>query len=123
MKKTIVSGIAALVVAGLAGCSAFNTAPEPPPPDYSNISVMVREGARLKAIIAAAAQQRGWSVDDTGENSLRLTISQRANLIVVDAIVVDDSHYSLALVQSNIPTRKYIQWAKNLQATVATLAL
>lgn len=123
MKKAIFAGILGLALATATGCGVFGGNDNAPPPDYSNISVMVREGAPLKNIIAAAAAQRGWDVRDTGENSLRLTIAQRSNLVEVNAIVLDPTHYSLHLVSSNIPTRKYVQWIGNLQRTVTALAL
>ena len=123
MKRTIFVGIVGMALAALTGCSVFSNDENMPLPDYSNISVMVHEGGNLKNIIAAAAARRGWSVSDASENSLRLTIVQRSNLVEVNAIVVDDTHYSLHQVSSNIPKRKYIQWINNLKSTIANLAL
>lgn len=125
MKKTIIAVMLGLTMAGVTGCGLFGGGSDEdfPPPDYSNISVMVREGAQLKPIVAAAAARRGWSVQDTGENTLRLTISQRKNLVEVDVAVIDETHYSLYQVSSNIPTRKYVQWINNLISTVTNLAL
>ncbi len=122
MKKAMYAVLTGLALTAVAGCGIFGSAEEPPPPDYPSINVMVREGASLKNIIAAAAAQRGWNVRDTGEDSLRLTIAQRSNLVEVNAVVLDPTHYALHLVSSNIPTRKYVQWIDNLQRTVTTLA-
>lgn len=123
MNRAITAGIIGIGLAALTGCSVFRSEDNTPPPDYSNITVMMREGGDLKAVIAKAAALRGWSVCDTGEDSLRLTISQRANLVEVNAIVVDESHYSLKPVTYNIPTRKYVQWIDNLTRTITSLAI
>lgn len=123
MKKMAIGCLVFAALLSLTGCGLFGRNDDMPLPDYRNIEVSVREGARLKQIIAVSAERRGWAVRDAGDNMLRLTISQRSNLVEVNAVVVDETHYTLHMVSSNIPTRKYVQWIENLKRTVAALAI
>lgn len=92
-------------------------------PDRNNVAVSVREGASLKAVVIQAAARRGWMPAEAGPDVVRLTIVQRSNKVVVDVKILDNTHYSIRQVESNIPARKYEQWINNLQRTIAGLAV
>lgn len=112
------AALAALLIVG--GCASSD--PEPFIANYDNIYVAVRQGASLKGVVAEAAARRRWTATDTGPSTLRLTLIQRANKVVVDVKIIDASHYSIHMVECTVPGRKYMQWISNLQASIAALA-
>ena len=114
--------VAMIILAGvLTGC-ATRERRDVPAESYENISVTVRDGLKLKDVISSVAARRGWVPSDVGENTLRLQINQRSNVVVVDAVVLDPTHYSLRYVKSNIPERKYTQWVVRLMASISKAA-
>lgn len=105
----------------LTGCTTSERR-DAPASNYENIPISVREGMKLKDVISSAAVRRGWIPADIDENTIRLQINQRSNVVVVDAVVIDSTHYSLRFVKSNIPDRKYIQWVGKLMASISKAA-
>ena len=51
--------------------------------------------------------------------TVRCELVQRAHRVVVDVRLLDDRHYSILMVESNIPARKVSQWVSNLQREIA----
>ncbi len=121
MKKTVMALFAAAFAAVFAGCALFREPDTTPPPAYENIAVMLQDGFSLKKAIMIGAPH-DWKIEELDESTLRLTISQRSNLVVVRATILDATHYSLHPISSNIPNRKYVQWVERLQRNIARTA-
>ena len=56
------------------------------------------------------------------DGSIRCTLSQREHLVVVDVVPVGNKAFSIRMVQSNIPVRKYDQWVNNLSREIVLQA-
>ena len=54
--------------------------------------------------------------------TIRCTLTQREHLVVVDVVPNGEQSFSIRLVQSNIPVRKYNQRANNLSREIVLQA-
>ena len=116
MVKKIVIPMVALC--GLAGC--WTTTPEPTLPDnIENVAVTVTEGRQLKDAIVTAATRRRWTPIERDEKTIRCELVQRSHKVVIDITLLDGQHYSIQMVESNVPARKVAQWVNNLQREIA----
>ena len=110
-----------VALCGLAGC--WTTTPEPTLPDnIENVSVIVTEGHQLKDAVITAANRRRWTPVERDDKTIRCELVQRSHKVVVDVILLDERHYSIQMVESNIPSRKVAQWVNNLQREIAKYA-
>ncbi len=118
MKKLIMVAVCGL---GVAGCSLFGDKATLPP-DVENVAVMVAPSKSLKDAVVFAATRRHWSPEVVDASTVRCTLVQRSHKVVVDVQLLDASHYSIRMVESNIPAKKVAQWVNNLQREIAKLA-
>lgn len=117
---TIIPLIAACCTVG-----CWTTTPEATLPDnIENVAVTVAEGHHLKDAVITAASRRRWSpVERDDGKTIRFELVQRSHKVVVDVILLDDRHYSIQMIESNIPARKVSQWVNNLQREIAKYAV
>lgn len=113
MKIGMVAALVAVMGFGIAGCSTTEAPPQP----VENISVTLAQGRTLKSAVITAATRRRWMPSAQG-NVIRCTLSQREHLVVVDVVLTDARTFSIRMVQSNIPVRKYDQWVNNLSREI-----
>jgi len=104
----------------LSGC--FSMGAKSLPPDVESVSVMVREGRTLREAVIVAATRRRWMPSEIDPSTIRCTLVQRSNKVIVDVVLIDDRRYSIKMVESNIPAAKLSQWANNLQREIAKQA-
>lgn len=114
MRRIMLVSLVALC--GIAGCM---TPGATLPGNIENVVVAVREGGRLKDAVIAAASHRRWVPTERDGMTVRCEFVQRAHRVVVDVRLLDDRHYSILMVESNIPARKVSQWVGNLQREIA----
>lgn len=105
----------------LAGCMSSDTATAAPKP-VENVSVELAPGRTLQSVIMAAAAHRRWMPSKQADGTVRCTLSQREHKVVVDVVQVGEKSFSIRMVQSNIPVRKYDQWVNNLSREIVMRA-
>lgn len=87
--------------------------------DVENVSVVVASGRSLKEAVVIAATRRHWTPSEVDAQTIRCTLVQRSNKVVVDVCLLDAQHYAIRMVESNISARKLAQWVNNLQREIA----
>ena len=121
MKKLIIVMMVGAV--GLAGCLSSGPKQETTlPENIENVSVVVAQGRSLKDAVAAAAVRRRWIPSEVDATTVRCTLLQRSHKVVIDVCLIDERHYSIRVVECNIPARKFAQWINNLQREIARYA-
>ena len=116
MKKLMIVVMAGAL--GLAGCQS--SGPEATlPANVENVAVAVAQGRTLKEAVVTAATRRRWMPSELGDATIRCTLVQRSHRVVVDVHRLDANHYSIRMVESNIPARKLAQWVNNLRREIA----
>ncbi len=93
------------------------------PPNIDNVSVVVSQGRTLKDAVVYAATYRRWVPEEVDAATIRCTLVQRAHKVVIDVRLLDERHYSIGMVESNIPARKVASWVNNLQREIAKYAV
>ncbi|HBO98296.1 MAG TPA: hypothetical protein DD637_00425 [Verrucomicrobia bacterium] len=111
----------ALIAGGTAGCCLLPQ--DTLPPDIGETAVVVAEGHSLKETVIFAATRRRWMPQEIDGTTVRCTLVQRGHKVVVDFRLLDDRHYAIHMVESNIPARKVSQWVANLQRDIARYAV
>ena len=53
---------------------------------------------------------------------MRCTLEQRENRVVADVVPMPGGTFDIRCVESNIPARKYNQWADNLRREIVVRA-
>ena len=107
----------------LAGCMSSDTATATAAPTpVENVSVELAPGRTLQSAIMAAAAHRRWLPAKQADGTVRCTLSQREHKVVVDVVQVGEKSFSIRMVQSNIPVRKYDQWVNNLSREIVMRA-
>ena len=121
MTIALVAGLSCV----LAGCMSSDTdtpkATAAPTP-VENVSVELAPGRTLQGAIMAAAAHRRWLPTKKADGTIRCTLSQREHMVVVDVVPVGEKAFSIRMVQSNIPVRKYDQWVNNLSREIVMRA-
>ena len=79
---------------------------------------MLAPGRTLVGAVTVAAARRGWLPHAQANGTIRCTLTQRKHLVVVDVVPNGEQSFSIRLVQSNIPVRKYNQWANTLSREI-----
>ena len=121
MKKLII--VMMVCAVGLAGCLSSGPKQETTlPENIENVAVVVAQGRSLKDAVAAAATRRHWTPRESDAVTVRCTLVQRSHRVVIDVCLIDSRHYSIRVVESNIPARKLVQWINNLQREIARYA-
>lgn len=116
MKKLMIVVMAGAL--GLTGC--LSSGPEATlSANVENMPVVVAQGRTLKEAVVTAATLRRWTPSELGDATIRCTLVQRSNRVVVDVCLLDANHYSIRMVESNIPARKLAQWVNNLRREIA----
>ena len=123
--KTMMVALVAGVTCVMAGCMSSDsdvaaTAAAPTP--VENVSVELAPGRTLQGAIMAAAAHRRWLPTKQADGTVRCTLSQREHMVVVDVVPVGEKAFSIRMVQSNIPVRKYDQWVNNLSREIVMRA-
>ena len=75
-------------------------------------------GTLTTGAIMAAATRRRWLPQAQAGGTIRCTLSQRDHMVVVDVVPNGEQSFSIRMVQSNIPVRKYDQWVNNLSREI-----
>jgi hypothetical protein len=123
--KTMAVALVAGLSCVLAGCMSSDTdtpkATAAPTP-VENVSVELAPGRTLQGAIMAAAAHRRWLPTKKADGTIRCTLSQREHMVVVDVVPVGEKAFSIRMVQSNIPVRKYDQWVNNLSREIVMRA-
>lgn len=105
---------ALLALAALAGCETFFDFEAEPQP-VENIAVRLAPGRSFEGCVVTAAARRRWLAQTLPNGTIRCTLRQRSNLVVVDVVPGDgDKSFSVRPVESNISVRKYDKWVNNL---------
>lgn len=116
MKKLMIVVMAGAL--GLAGCQSSGLEATLPA-NVENVAVAVAQGRTLKEAVVTAAARRRWTPSELGDATIRCTLVQRSHRVVVDVHLLDAQHYSIRMVESNIPARKLAQWVNNLRREIA----
>lgn len=119
MKKLMLIATCGLCVAG---CSTFGERATLPP-NIENVPVVLAPNRDLKSAVVVAAARRRWTPAEVDAETIRCTLVQRAHKVVVDVRLIDERHYSVLMVESNIPAKKVAQWVNNLQREIAKYAV
>ena len=123
--KTMAVALVAGLSCVLAGCMSSDTdtpkATAAPTP-VENVSVELAPGRTLQGAIMAAAAHRRWLPTKKADGTIRCTLSQREHMVGVDVVPVGEKAFSIRMVQSNIPVRKYDQWVNNLSREIVMRA-
>lgn len=93
------------------------------PPNIDKVSVVVSQGRTLKDAVVYAATHRRWVPEEVDAATIRCTLVQRAHKVVIDVRLLDERHYSIGMIESNIPARKVASWVNNLQREIAKYAV
>ena len=109
LMSVVVASIAMLAVSG---CFS-NSAPEERPQDITNVSYTLAAGRTFNEAVNSAAVFRRWIPRLLENGTTRCTLEQRKHRVVVD-VVPSNGTFSIICVESNIPNKKYNQWANNL---------
>ncbi len=121
--KTMAVALVAGLSCVLAGCMSSDTATATTAPaPVENVSVELAPGRTLQSAIMAAAAHRRWLPTKQADGTIRCTLSQREHMVVVDVVPVGEKAFSIRMVQSNIPVRKYDQWVNNLSREIVMRA-
>ena len=121
--KVPVSVVAAAMFSAAAlvsGCSSVD--PSVTPPEISNVQYELAQGRTFVSVVRDAATRRRWSVQALADGTVRCTIVQREHRVVADVVPGPGSTFSIRCVESNIPVKKYNQWAENLRRDIVFLA-
>lgn len=119
MKKLMI--VVAVGALGLAGC--LSSGPEAMlSANVENVGVVVAQGRTLKEAVASAAIRRRLMPEETDAATVRCTFAQRSNRVVIDVCLLDASHYSIRLVESNISARKLARMIDKLRREIACRA-
>lgn len=114
----------AAVGCGVCGCAIFrdgdSSRDEEAPLVIENVSVP--SGKSLNAAILSAAERRKWMTHVQSDGTVRCTIMQRSNMVVVNVVPTGDRTFSIRFVSSNVPVRKYNKWADNLAREIVYCA-
>ena len=121
IQKLALSALCAALLCGLSGC--FTSSGETQPALIENVSVTLAPGRSLRQAIMAAALRRRWVPQEQRNGTVRCTLIQREHKVVADVVPNGDSAFSIRFVESNIPVRKYNQWADNLSREIAYQAI
>ena len=117
IRKFVSIALCAVLGYGLGGCVS-TSADQEAAGSIENVSVTLAPGRTLASAITAAASQRRWLPQAQADGTMRCTLSQREHLVIVDVVPNGEGAFSIRLVQSNIPVRKYNQWANNLKREI-----
>ncbi len=117
IKRLVAVALCAAMGFGLAGCFSEAVDQGTPTP-VENVSVTLAPGRTLSGAIMAAATRRRWLPQAQAGGTIRCTLSQRDHLVVVDVVPNGEQSFSIRMVQSNIPVRKYDQWVNNLSREI-----
>lgn len=120
MKKLMVVVMACSL--GLVGCWSSRSGATVSV-DVENMPVVVASGRSLKDAVVMAATHRRWTPSEVDAQTVRCTLVQRSHKVVVDVCLLDAQHYSIRVIESNIPARKLAQWINNLQREIALRAI
>lgn len=116
----VLMGIALCSLTMACGCASLGGGGDPyvaeRPMAIENVSIP--PGKPLNAAIFAAAARRKWTPQQQADGTVRCTILQRGNVVVVDVVPTGERTFSIRQVQSTIPVRKYNQWANNLSREI-----
>ena len=120
ISRIVSTALVSAVCCGMVGCSTTpeQTAATP----VENIAVEYAQGRTFENAVKLAATRRRWLPQAQADGSIRCTLSQREHLVVVDVIPVGAKAFSIRMVQSNIPVRKYDQWVNNLSREIVLQA-
>ena len=118
--RVVSTTLIAAVCCGMVGCST--TPEQAAPTPVENIAVEYAQGRTFENAVKLAATRRRWLPQAQADGSIRCTLSQREHLVVVDVIPVGAKAFSIRMVQSNIPVRKYDQWVNNLSREIVLQA-
>lgn len=118
--KVVSTTLIAAVCCGMVGCSTTSEQTVPTP--VENVAVEYAQGRTFANAVNTAATRRRWLPQAQADGSIRCTLSQREHLVVVDVVPVGDKAFSIRMVQSNIPVRKYDQWVNNLSREIVLQA-
>ena len=121
IKKLFAVALCAAIGCGLVGCSSTG-ADGYAPAQIENVAVTLAPGRTLAGAVTAAATRRRWLPQTQANGTIRCTLTQREHLVVVDVVPNGEQSFSIRLVQSNIPVRKYNQWANNLSREIVLQA-
>lgn len=111
MKKLI---FAIIAIAFCSGCFLI-TPFESEPDNIENILTIAGSRDELRAAIIKGASRRGWMATDKSEDTIRCVLLKRSHKVVVDIKMLDESHFSIIFVSSNVRNGKYYQWVDNLR--------
>jgi len=125
MKKQMM--MVAIGMLGIIGCMTSGEKPKETvsatlPPNVENVSVVVAPGRTLKDAVVYASTRRRWVPEEVDFATIRCTLIQRAHKVVIDVRLLDECHYSIKMVESNIPAKKVASWVNNLQREIAKYA-
>lgn len=116
----MIRNIALVGLLMMAGC--FTSSEETLPANVGPTVVVVAPGQNLRSAVIQAATRRRWMPEEKDAGTIRCVLVQRDHRVAVDVKILDDGHYAIDMVESNIPARKLSQWVGYLQRDIALFA-
>ena len=114
----MIAAAAALpAVAIFSGCASGGGSPAMPAEIYGGQYVLA-EGRTFDAAVKAAAANRRWTAQTLENGTVRCTLVQREHRVVADVVPLPGNAFAIRCVESNIPAKKYMQWADNLRREI-----
>ena len=122
MKVSVLAVAAALsAVAVVSGCSTPSVSEVPSA--IEGVQYTLAPGRSFESAVIDAAVYRRWMPSKLGNGVIRCTLSQREHRVVADIVPMPGNTFSMRCVESNIPAKKYNQWANNLCREIVARAI
>lgn len=119
--KLLAVAAASVALSVVSGCFSGAVA-EGRPRDIVNVSYTLAAGRTFSEAVNSAAVFRRWTPRTLDNGTIRCTLEQRQHRVVVDVVPANGT-FSIICVESNIPNRKYDQWANNLCREIVARAI
>ena len=116
----LVAAVAALpAVAVFSGCVSGSSEI---PREIRSVQYTLAPSRTFESAVAEAAKRRRWMAQKLANGTMRCTLEQREHRVVADVVPMPGGTFDIRCVESNIPAKKYNQWADNLRREIVFCA-
>ena len=117
----LVAAAAALpAVAVFSGCMSGGSSEMPR--EICSVQYTLASGKTFESVVTEAATRRRWMAQKLANGTMRCTLEQREHRVVADVVPMPGGTFDIRCVESNIPAKKYNQWADNLRREIVFCA-
>lgn len=116
----LAAAVAALpAVAVFSGCVSGSSEM---PREIRSVQYTLAPSRTFESAVAEAAKRRRWMAQKLANGTMRCTLEQREHRVVADVVPMPGGTFDIRCVESNIPAKKYNQWADNLRREIVFCA-